>query len=208
LDGFGLLDLIVVSAAILLAYRALSRYEPAPVPIGELAGVPQYAGTVVAVPPPRLAREPEAIIPVESGVDRIRQADSGFDPGSFATSVTRCFTAVQAAWTARNLWAAGDLLTDEMRERLQRESDRLRSQGHVNRVERIDIKRATIVDARQRDGWDIIAVDIEAMLIDYTTNESGLNVVEGNPFELVPFRECWEFVRPSGPNPWQVGGIR
>jgi predicted lipid-binding transport protein (Tim44 family) len=103
---------------------------------------------------------------------------------------------------------AADILTVELRERLQTECDELRSQGRINRVERIDIKRAAITAARQSHDWDQVTVHIQANLIDYTTNESGLNVVAGNPFDPVPFHEQWDFVRPSGPHPWRVKAIR
>jgi predicted lipid-binding transport protein (Tim44 family) len=204
---FGLLELIAVSGLILLAFRALSRYEPASV--GQYAGGMGYGGAVPAVADPGPpASEAGVPMTLERGVESIRRTDPGFDPASFAGTVDSCFRTVQAAWTARDMARAADVLSVEVREGLQKECDRLRSQGRINRVEKIDIRRAAITGARQSHGWDHVTVDIQALLVDYTTNESGLNVVAGNPFEPVPFHERWEFVRRSGPHPWRVGAIR
>ena len=57
-------------------------------------------------------------------------------------------------------------------------------------------------------GWDRIKVQIDATLIDYTTDEIGLKVLEGNPFDPVPFQEQWKLVRPSGTHPWRVSAIQ
>jgi predicted lipid-binding transport protein (Tim44 family) len=205
---FGLLELIVASAAILLVFKALSRYEPASV--GEYAGGMGYGGAVPAVAADAPPDDDEASAPVslEGGLESIRATDPDFDPAAFSRTVDRCFRAVQAAWTARDMRPAHHVLSVDLRERLQRECEALRAQGRINRVERIEIKRAAITAARQIRGWDRLTVHLEASLVDYTTNESGLNVLAGNPFDPVPFREQWDFVRPSGPHPWTVAAIR
>ena len=66
----------------------------------------------------------------------------------------------------------------------------------------------TVADARQEGGWDRVTVQITATLVDYTTDEVGLKVLEGNPFDPVPFQERWELVRPSGSQPWRVSAIQ
>src|SRR5262245_46973919 len=206
--GFGLLEVVILSSLVLVAFRALSRYQPEAV--GQYAGAGGYGPPVPALEEAAEASPSgsEAPAAIERGIESIRQTDSTFDAAGFARTVDSTFRAVQAALTARDVARAADVLTVEMRERLQKESDRLRSLGRINRVERISIERAAIIDAQQEHGWDQITVYIAARLVDYTTNESGLNVVEGNPFEPVPLHERWVFLRPSGPCPWRVSAIR
>src|SRR5205814_796124 len=135
------------------------------------------------------------------------QTDPDFDRAAFAATVEAIFRTVQAAWSARDLRGAADVLSVEMLDKLERECQRLRSSRRINRVEGIALKRAAITGAWHERGWDRIAVVISATLIDYTTDEGGLKVVEGNPFQPVPFQEQWELLRPSGPHPWRVSAI-
>jgi predicted lipid-binding transport protein (Tim44 family) len=103
---------------------------------------------------------------------------------------------------------AADVLSVEMREKLQKECERLKSARRINRVEGITLRRAAMVEVRQEHGWDRITVHLVANLIDYTTDEGGLRVLAGNPFEPVQLEERWEFLRPSGSHPWRVGAIQ
>jgi predicted lipid-binding transport protein (Tim44 family) len=100
------------------------------------------------------------------------------------------------------------VLTVEMRERLDRECARLRASRRINRVERITLGRVSVMEARQDAEWDHVTVEIVASLVDYTTDEVGLKVLEGNPFDPIPFRERWELVRPSAGHPWRLRAIQ
>ena len=138
----------------------------------------------------------------------LRRADPVLDTAGVADAAADIFLRVQAAWTARDIAHAADVLTVEMRERLDRECARLRASRRINRVERITLGQVAVIEARQDGGWDRVTVQIVASLVDYTTDEVGLKVLEGNPFDPVPFQERWELVRPSGPHPWRVGAIQ
>jgi predicted lipid-binding transport protein (Tim44 family) len=205
LGGFGLLEVLVLSGLIALAFRALSQLQTAPV--GQYAGHGGGAIAALGDAGPPVAVVPQGQDAIERALADIRQADPGFEPAAFAATVETMFRTVQAAWTARNIVGAADVLTVELREKLQKECDRLRATGRINRVERIALKRAAITEARQERGWDLVTVYIVAALIDYTTDEAGLKVVEGNPFQPVNFQERWELLRPSGPYPWRVRAI-
>src|SRR4029453_10447026 len=102
----------------------------------------------------------------------------------------------------RDIALAADVLTAEMPERLDRECARLRASRRINRVERITLGRVAILEARQEGGWDRVTVQIVASLVDYTTDEVGLKVLEGNPFDPVPFQERGGLMRPSGRHAW------
>ena len=205
--GIGLFEVVVISGLIAGAYWALARYQLDAAgqyaPAGAYGGGSGVLGTGAAVAP--ADEGPDALA---RGLADIREADPTFDDASFAEAVGDIFRRVQAAWTAGDMAQAADVLTVEMRGRLEAEAARLRAAGRVNRVERITLRRVAVVLARQHGGWDRVAVEIGATLVDYTTNETGLKVLEGNPFEPVPFRERWELIRPSGAHPWRVNAIQ
>ena len=47
-----------------------------------------------------------------------------------------------------------------------------------------------------------------ANLLDYTTDESGTQLVEGSRTEPVKFEEFWTFTRPVGPGAWRLSAIQ
>jgi predicted lipid-binding transport protein (Tim44 family) len=194
--GVGLLEVVVLSGLIGLAFWALSKYHLDQTE--QLVPASAYGGG--------------AGVLASSGADRdpgeVRRADPALDTAGVAEAAGDIFLRVQAAWTARDIAQAADVLTVEMRDRLDRECARLRASRRINRVERITLGRLAVMEARQDGGWDRVTVQIVASLVDYTTDEIGLKVLEGNPFDPVPFQERWELVRPSGPHPWRVSAIQ
>jgi predicted lipid-binding transport protein (Tim44 family) len=196
LGGVGLLEVGVLSGLIVLAFWALSRYQLDQT--GQLAHAGGYGGGAGVLPPPRADLDP----------GELQRADPPIDTAGVADAAGDIFLRVQAAWTARDIARAADVLTVEMRERLDRECARLRASRRINRVERITLGRVAVMDARQDGEWDRVTVQIAASLVDYTTDDVGLKVLEGNPFDPVPFQERWELVRPSGPHPWRVSAIQ
>ena len=191
----GLLEVVVLSGVIALASWALSRYH---LDQTELATAGVFGGGAGMLAPPRADRDP----------GEIRRADPALDTAGVADAVGDIFLRVQAAWTARDIAQVADVLTVEMRERLEQECARLRASRRINRVERITLGRLAVIEATQAGGCDRVTVQIVAKLVDYTTDEIGLKVLEGNPFDPVPFQERWELVRPSGPHPWRVSAIQ
>ena len=194
--GVGLLEVVGLSGLIALAFWALSRYQLDQTP--QLAHAGGYGGGAGALAPPR----------PDLGPGEVQRAEPAIDTDGVADAVADIFLRVQAAWTARDIAQAADVLTVEMRERLDRECARLRASRRINRVERITLGRVAVMEARQDREWDRVTVQIVASLVDYTTDEVGLKVLEGNPFDAVPFQEHWELVRPSGPHPWRVSAIQ
>jgi predicted lipid-binding transport protein (Tim44 family) len=194
--GVGLLEVIVLSGLIALAFWALSRYHLEQTE--HLAPAGAYGGGAGVFTAPGAGRDP----------GELGRADPVLDTAGVADAVGDIFLRVQAAWTARDIAQAADVLTVEMRERLDRECARLRASRRINRVERITLGRVAVMETRQDGGWDRVTVQIVATLVDYTTDEVGLKVLEGNPFDPVPFQERWELVRPSGPHPWRVSAIQ
>src|ERR1700730_19396688 len=71
------------------------------------------------------------------GVAASGQMDGSFDPARLGEQASDVFFKVQAAWSTRDMRGAGAVLTPEMTYILQKDSDRLRAQGRVNRLENI-----------------------------------------------------------------------
>jgi predicted lipid-binding transport protein (Tim44 family) len=134
--------------------------------------------------------------------------DGAFDSARFADTASDFFFKVQAAWMARDMGAVRDRLTPEMRATLQQECDQLRAAHRVNRLENIAVRTVEVTEAWQEEGQDFVTVRFLANLLDYTTDETGAQVLEGSRTEPVKFEEYWTFVRPVGPNPWRVSAIQ
>jgi predicted lipid-binding transport protein (Tim44 family) len=209
--GIGLLEIVVIGALAWFAFAymrrqqasaATSRYA-AP---GGFAAPAGYAGASGA--PVATAEAPAGSGDLDRGLGFIRQMDAGFDPARFADTAEDIFFKVQAAWIARDMSVAAGALADEMRGILQRDCDRLRAEGKINRLENIAVRSAELTEAWQERGQDYVTVRFLANLLDYTTDESGARVVEGSRTEPVKFEEYWTFVRPVGPNPWRLSAIQ
>jgi len=99
-------------------------------------------------------------------------------------------------------------LTPEMSATLQKDCDRLRGQGRINRLENIAVRSVTVTEAWQESGQDYVTVQFQASLLDYTLDERSGQVVEGSRAEPVKFEEFWTFVRPVGPNAWRLSAIQ
>ena len=212
--GFGFLELLVIGGLVYLAFRFMRSRQTEPAGAGGYSAPREYGssswqsqtsssyGSTAGV-----EALPEAT-DLDRGLSQIRQMDSGFDPTRFADTATDLFFKIQAAWTQRDLDHVTDLLTPEMRDVLQKDCDRLRAERRINRLENIAVRRATVTEAWQERGQDFATVYFVASLVDYTTDESGTRVLDGNPNEPVKFEEYWTFARPVGPNPWKLSAIQ
>jgi len=214
--GIGLMEIVILAGLAYLAFRFMrSRQQPQPAAPPGYAAPGGYSapgwqpesasasyGSAVA------AEAPAAPNDLERGISHIRQMDPGFDPARFGDAATDMFFKVQAAWTARDMGRVTNLLTPEMQETLKKDCDRLRAERRINRLENIAVRQATVTEAWQERGQDFVTVYFLASLLDFTTDESGAQVLDGSPNEPVKFEEFWTFVRPVGPSPWQLSAIQ
>lgn len=227
--GLGLLELALIAG---LAFFAISWMRKRQAGAGAGAGAPAYAGGYGSAssygsvpgwqqpsggssysgggsaPVATLEPPPAEVSDLDRGVAHIRQMDASFDPAVFAESATDTFFKVQAAWTTRDMSRVGDLLTSEMRGVLQGQCDRLRAERKINRLENIAVRQAAATEAWQEKGQDFVTLYFLASLVDYTTDESGAQVLEGSRTEPVKFEEYWTFTRPVGPNAWKLAAIQ
>jgi predicted lipid-binding transport protein (Tim44 family) len=174
-----------------------SRYDPSP------AG-----GTAVPAGGTATMEAPAGPSDLERGLAHIRQMDPGFDPRAFSETASDVFFKVQGAWTARSMAGVSSLLMPEMSGTLQRDCDRLKAEHKVNRLENIAVRGAEVTEAWQESGQDFVTVHFLASLLDYTTDESGAQVLEGSPSEPVKFEEYWTFTRPVGSAAFRLSAIQ
>ncbi len=188
-----------------------SRYDPSPaggtaVPAGDIAtpagGIATPAGGIATMEAPAGPSD------LERGLAHIRQMDPGFDPRAFSETASDVFFKVQGAWTARSMAGVSSLLMPEMSGTLQRDCDRLKAEHKVNRLENIAVRGAEVTEAWQESGQDFVTVHFLASLLDYTTDESGAQVLEGSPSEPVKFEEYWTFTRPVGSAAFRLSAIQ
>ncbi len=142
------------------------------------------------------------------GVAHIRQMDPTFDPARFGEPASDMFFRVQGAWMARDMAGVRDLLTPQMLATMQAQCDQLRAQRRVNRLENVAVRSVEVTEAWQEGGQDYLTVRYLASLLDYTTDDSGAQLVEGSRTEPVKFEEYWTYTRPVGAGAWRLSAIQ
>ena len=208
--GMGLMEILLIGGGIFLLYRMMKNRQVATQPAPSYGQ--GYGGSQPQAQPQAQMYEAQAVATGPSDLDRgvgfIRQMDSGFDPARFGDTASDIFFRVQAAWMARDMSQASASITPEMAGTLQKDCDRLRGQGRINRLDNIAVRSVTVTEAWQESGQDYVTAHFLASLLDYTVDERSGQVVEGNRTEPVKFEEFWTFVRPVGPNAWRLSAIQ
>ena len=198
--GIGLMEMLIVGG---LVYVTLSymrrRQEPTPAVSRDSGYLSPSTATFEA---------PAAPTDLDRGVGYIRQMDGVFDAVRFPDTASDFFFKVQAAWMARDMGSARNLLTPEMHATLQKQCDQLRAARRVNRLENIAVRSVEVTEAWQEGGQDFVTVCFLANLLDYAVDETSNQVMDGSQTEPVKFEEYWTFNRPVGPNPWRLSAIQ
>ena len=221
--GIGLMEIVLIGGLIVFAIMWMRRRQAAgavgtPAYAGgyggsssggwQPSGGSTYSGGGSSAPPVAVLEAPAELSDLDRGLGYIRQMDAQFDPAAFGESATDMFFKIQAAWTNRDMSRVTDLLTPEMRGVLQAQCDKLRVDRRINRLENIAVRQAALTEGWQEKGQDFVTVYFLASLVDYTTDESGAQVLDGSRTEPVKFEEYWTFARPVGPNPWKLSAIQ
>jgi predicted lipid-binding transport protein (Tim44 family) len=208
--GIGLMEILLIGGGIFLLFRMMKNRRAASVPAPSYDQ--GYGGSQPQAQPQAQMYQAQAVATGPSDLDRgvsfIRQMDAAFDPTRFTDTASDIFFRVQAAWMARDISQASASVTPEMADMLQKDCDRLRGQGRINRLDNIAVRSVTVTEAWQESGQDYVTVDFLANLLDYTVDERSGQVVEGSRTEPLKFEEFWTFVRPVGPNAWRLSAIQ
>ena len=209
--GIGLLEILIIGGLAWFAFSYMRRQQAAaPSGYATPGGYGAAPASRYEAPAAGAAtmEAPAGPSDLERGLGHVRQMDPGFDPRAFAETASDAFFKVQGAWTARSMAGVSSLLTPEMVTLLQRDCDRLRAERQVNRLENIAVRAALVTEAWQESGQDFVTVHFLASLLDYTTDESGAQVLEGSRTEPVKFEEYWTFARPVGPGAFRLSAIQ
>jgi predicted lipid-binding transport protein (Tim44 family) len=212
--GIGLLEIAIVGALVYFGFSYMRRRQAV------AAGPAGYADPPSA--PPAWRPEPTsrstavldapAAGPADTdlarGIAHIRQMDPGFEPVRFSETASDLFFRLQGAWMTRDMGGMRAALTEEMYSTLQAQCDRLRAERRVNRLENIAVRSVELTETWQEEGRDFVTVRFLANLLDFTTDESGTQLVEGSRTEPVKFEEFWTFARPVGPGAWRLSAIQ
>jgi len=218
LGGFGLMDILLIAGIGYLAFAFFRRRQPQPAYAGA-PGRSEWAPTETAMPERPMATGSmvgpavgPAVGVVDEDLDRgiaaIRMMDAAFTPVRFAGISRDVFLRVQSAWTARDLGPVRADLTEEMAGSLETDLTRLKTLRRVNRLDKLTVETAEVTEAWQEYGKDFVTVRFRASVFDYTLDETTGAVVEGSNTVPTGFDEFWTFVRPVGPNPWQLSAIQ
>ncbi len=208
--GIGFLEILLIGGGIFLLWRMFKSRQPQPAgSYGQSSGGPSWQNQTQAYEATPTAPMAGATAgDLDRGLSYIRQMDGGFDPARFSDQASDIFFKVQAAWMQRDMRSASAVLTPDMVDTMQKDCDRLRAQGRINRLENIAVRSVTPTEAWQEGGQDFLTVCFLASLLDYTVEESSGQVVDGSRSEPVKFEEYWTFTRPVGPNAWRLSAIQ
>jgi predicted lipid-binding transport protein (Tim44 family) len=209
--GIGLMEILLIAGGAFLLFRMMRNRQAAsqPAPAGQGGGA--WQSQPQPQPQPQMYQaQPVEVGPsdLDRGIANVRQMDAGFDRARFSDTASDIFFKVQAAWMNRDMSQASGAITPEMADILQKDCDRLRGQGRINRLDNIAVRSVTVTEAWQESGQDYLTVDFQASLLDYTVDERSGQVVEGNRTDPVKFEEFWTFTRPVGPNGWRLSAIQ
>jgi predicted lipid-binding transport protein (Tim44 family) len=212
--GIGLLEIAIVGALLYFGFAYMRRRQalatgpsgyadPGPVPTSWKPEPMSRSSTALDS-----AAAPAMDTDLARGLAHVRQMDPGFDPARFGETASDVFFRLQGAWMTRDMGGMRPALTEEMYRTLQSQCDRLRAEHRVNRLENIAVRSVEVTETWQEEGHDFVTVRFLANLLDYTTDESGAQLLEGSRTEPVKFEEFWTFTRPVGPGAWRLSAIQ
>jgi predicted lipid-binding transport protein (Tim44 family) len=199
--GIGLLDLAILGVALYFGWRFLKKRRFA-LPSGE--GLSRYFENDLGRP----AQEAYgATSEVEEGLRRLRQVDPGLSEEALQEIFQDIFFRVQAAWKNRDLEGIYGILAPEMVAYFGEQFKEMKSQGRINRLENIAVRRVEVTEIWQEEGRDYISAMITANLLDYIEDDRTGEIVGGDRFAPVKFQEVWTFCRDLGDSGWQLTAI-
>jgi predicted lipid-binding transport protein (Tim44 family) len=211
--GIGLMEIILIAGVLYFVYAYMRRRQQ-PAHASSYGYTPPQAsdtGNWQSGPmsaPSATVDMPDAAADLQRGLAHIQQMDAGFDPRRFNDTASDLFFRVQGAWMGRDMTPVRELLTPEIYETMQKDTERMRAERHVDRMENIAVRSVEITEAWQESGRDYVTVHFLASMLDYTIDERINELIKGSRSEPVKFEEYWTFVRPVGPNPWRLSAIQ
>jgi predicted lipid-binding transport protein (Tim44 family) len=210
-EGFGfgdlLLMMVILGAIYFVVKRFRSRNTMQMSTAGAGGGSYSYQAPTPAPAYDLPALEAGTGDPKLEGLRHIREMDSSFNEKSFKDLAEDIFFKIQGAWTKRDLSNVRSLLSTEMLNVFQQDVNRMLAEKKINRLENIAVREVEIVDAGQDRGQEFVTARFYANLLDYTTDEKGVQIISGSSSDPVKFVEFWTFSRNVGERNWVLAGI-
>ena len=192
--GFGILGLLFQLVLLFFVGRWLLRRV--------LGGQPAFAG---------MARMGRPAAPGAAGYGGVagggRPAAQavGIGPADYA-AFDQTLQAVQAAWTAHDLRAMGQLTTPEMNSYFAEQLAEQTSRGVRNSVTEVRLDKGDLAEAWAENGREYATVAMRFSMVD-VTRDAGGRVVDGNPEVRTAATELWTFLRAPGGR-WVLSAIQ
>jgi predicted lipid-binding transport protein (Tim44 family) len=206
--GIGLMDIILIGAAIYFVMKYLKRRRRQQMAEAGYPTTTYQPEGPVSYREPSPAPGPSAGMgEVERGFQQIRQFDPSFSEEELKETFQDLFFRIQAGWMHRSFEGIDDLLSSEMKDIFSSEFNRMKQQGRINRLENIAVRKVEPSEVWQEMGKDYVTVLFTANLLDYVVDEKSGEVIEGDRLSPVKFQEFWTFCRDVGTRQWILAGI-
>ncbi|MEO5970943.1 MAG: TIM44-like domain-containing protein [Bdellovibrionia bacterium] len=204
--GFGVIEFLLLLGLIFVLFKIFARK-----PLQSTGLMNREEGRDEAANLMRDARPNGWLGNTSSSGDNYRQ-ESQTDNFSEGTPIDRdqamdLFFQVQGAWANRDLSSAAGLLDVEAKTFLEEELYRLKSLKQINRLENIAVRDVQAIESWRDMNKEFSTVKITANLLDFTVDESSLQIVSGSKTTPVKFEEYWTFARENG-SPWKLSAIQ
>lgn len=144
----------------------------------------------------RKAKKPTPLSKLRS-LAEYRALDPVFDEEALGETLATRYIEMQNRWTMGDIEPLRPFLTPAFFTRMKGQLGELRSQGHTNYVDCIQVQRVALRGFAQRKGNDCLYAILTTRILDYTLDRDG-NLVEGNRTSEIPMVYEWELCRPSG----------
>ena len=206
-SGIGFIEILLIGGLLYFIYRFFMKRrqaESSATAYSQSGSSPSMERQTSYAPPPQ--DQGYAETDVLAGISHIRQMDPSFDENRFNDMCMDSFFKIQGAWINRDMSIVRGILTGEMFGILRGDTEKLKAEKKINKLDNIAVRSVEITEVWQEGGMDFITVKFLANLLDYTVSESG-ELLSGNRTEPVKFEEYWTFTRPVGNNPWQLSAI-
>lgn len=184
-SAFGLGELVVLGVAACLAFAFFRRRREADPALA-------VAGSPAAVAVPAVITGPAPF----------------FDRAALTDAARAMYAGIQSAFVMQDMGMFRNRLTPELYATLQAECDRLRRAKQAKHVEKIDIERAEVSEAWQKNGHQYARVRLAGSLVEYTAADVRGTALAGAEAPPRGFKEHWTFTRPAGSRPWRLAAIQ
>lgn len=134
----------------------------------------------------------------EAVADEIRKVDKYFNDEQFLSWAKNLFVKLQTAWSERNWETIRPLESESLFEQHSKQLQGYIDRKQINKIERICVNYADLVDFSQDNEKDILIVALNSSMIDYIINEENGMVLKGSKDNRLTNTYKLTFIRKKG----------